>query len=392
ACPVDGERLTHFDGVTGDQRPAAVISCRNVLPAVLLGVSAIVLQASGAQAATPSLDYRCTPNPSNCAGWYRGAVTLKWGWDNLTASPTNDGDCGTRVFTADTAGTAVFCEVSDDATGDSAGRTVTISVDRTPPSIASAGPLRSTDRNGWFNRPFAFRFVGQDATSGVESCSTGSYGGPDGGSVNIDGSCRDVAGNVGSGSFTMNYDATPPPPPSVEATPGNRRVHLKWSSPPGTQAVVERRARGRAAKVVFSGPGAKFADRRLRNGRRYRYVVRLMDQAGNRAVGEATAVPTASRLLVPANGAHLRRPPRLVWRPVRRARYYNVQLVRRGKILSRWPRTARLQLRRRWKFAGHRFRLVPGRYCWYVWPGLGARSEHRYGRGLGKSCFIYRRR
>lgn len=364
---------------------------RNVLQAVVLTVSAVVLLAGGAQAATPSLDYKCTPDPSSCAGWYRGAVTLKWEWDNLTASPSG-GDCGTRGFTADTAGTPVFCEVEDDATQDSAGRTVTIRVDRTPPSIASAGPMRAPDHNDWFNRPLAFRFLGEDATSGVESCSAGSFGGPDGRSVGIGGTCRDVAGNVGSGSFTVNYDATPPPPPSVEATPGNRRILLKWSSSPGTDAAIERRAKGRAARVVYRGPGEQFADRRLRNGRRYRYVVNLMDQAGNRAAGAATAVPTASRLLTPANGAHLRRPPMLVWRPVRRARYYNVQLVRRGKILSRWPRIARLQLRGRWTFAGHRYRLVPGRYCWYVWPGLGARSDHRYGRVLGKSCFVYRRR
>ena len=196
-----------------------------------------------------------------------------------------------------------------------------------------------------------------------------------------------MAGNVGAGSLPINYDATAPRRPAVEAIPGNKRVALEWRSSPGVEALVVRRAKSSAAKVVYRGSGVGFVDRRLRNKRRYRYVVRLTDQAGNRAVGEATAVPTRSPLLVPANGAHLSGPPMLVWKPVRKASYYNVQLVRRGKVLSRWPRVTRLRLRRTWKFAGRRFRLVPGHYCWYVWPGFRARSERKYGKVLGKSCF-----
>ena len=64
---------------------------------------------------------------------------------------------------------------------------------------------------------------------------------------------------------------------------------------------------------------------------------------------------------------------------MRRARYYNAQLLRRGhKILTRWPRGAA---------AAARTSSSPARYCWYVWPGFGKRSEHRYGDLLGKSCF-----
>ena len=45
------------------------------------------------------------------------------------------------------------------------------------------------------------------------------------------------------------------------------------------------------------------------------------------------------------------------------------------KVLSRWPRTNELQLKRRWRFAGKSRRLVAGRYCWYVWPGLRPARE-----------------
>ena len=84
----------------------------------------------------------------------------------------------------------------------------------------------------------------------------------------------------------------------------------------------------------------------------------------------------------------MREPPLLRWKRVRRATYYNVQLYRKGrKVLTRWPRRASLQLRRRWRYGGKPRYLAPGRYRWYVWPGYGRRSAHKYGRLLGKSHF-----
>ena len=133
--------------------------------------------------------------------------------------------------------------------------------------------------------------------------------------------------------------------------------------------------------------------RDVENEERYRYVVTLIDQAGNRASGETSAVPTASPLLTPSARARLSAPPLLTWRKVKRASYYNVQLLRgKRKILSRWPRTNELQLKRRWKFAGKSRRLVAGRYCWYVWPGYGPRAKRNYGRLLGKRCFTVTRK
>ena len=202
------------------------------------------------------------------------------------------------------------------------------------------------------------------------------------------GSCTDIAGNTGFGALPLNYDATPPPPPSVDVLPGNERVALEWSSPPGVEAEVVRSSKNGEPVVVFRGFGERLVDRRLRNGRRYGYTVSLIDQAGNRSSDRTGAVPTDSPLLLPAAGAHLKNAPELVWKRVRKARYYNVQLLRRGrKILSVWPRAHELRLRESWRFGGRRYRLKSAHYCWYVWPGLGARSERRYGRRLGKSCF-----
>jgi len=69
---------------------------------------------------------------------------------------------------------------------------------------------------------------------------------------------------------------------------------------------------------------------------------------------------------------------------VRKARYYNVQLHRNGiKILSAWPRGARLRVVGSWRYLGRRQSLLPGTYSWYVWPGLGPQS---YGATAGCSA------
>ena len=143
----------------------------------------------------------------------------------------------------------------------------------------------------------------------------------------VSGRCSDVAGNVRSGSLPINYDSTPPKRPSVEVRPGNKRVSLEWSTPAGVQTEVVRARKGGKAAVVFRGVSDHLTDHRLHNGSRYRYVVTLIDQAGNRSADAASAVPTSSPLLLPARGAHVRRAPLLVWKPVRRASYYNAQLL-----------------------------------------------------------------
>ncbi len=65
-----------------------------------------------------------------------------------------------------------------------------------------------------------------------------------------------------------------------------------------------------------------------------------------------------------------------------------MQLLKgRKKILSAWPHGAHLQLPLTWRYRGHNRRLAAGKYRWYVWPGYGARSSHRYGGLLGHSGF-----
>jgi hypothetical protein len=97
--------------------------------------------------------------------------------------------------------------------------------------------------------------------------------------------------------------------------------------------------------------------------------------------------PTGAR-----GGLTKKKAPLLRWTSVRGARYYNFQLYRGGKkILSTWPTHASVRLKSSWRFDGHRYRLTPGRYRWYVWPGFGPPAADRYGPAIGYHTLVITR-
>jgi hypothetical protein len=300
--------------------------------------------------------------------------------------------CAAETFTAEMTALERGCTV--DWPGSSESRRVWVGIDRSPPEVVSFNSDRPPDHSGWFNHAVGLSFQGTDSISGVASCSSTIFAGPEGAGVLVGGSCTDRAGNSAAGALPINYDATPPPPPSVDAMPGNHKVRLTWTTSPGSSSEVVRFSRNQPPALIYQGTGDAITDRSLRNGRRYRYVVTQIDQAGNRAAGQASMVPTASRLLLPWAGQRIKLTPEgaslpvLLWRRVRKADYYNVQVFRGGrKILSAWPAQPRHELERRWSFQGRKYKLTAGRYCWLVWPGHGKRADRNYGKRLGPSCF-----
>ncbi|MGH3082195.1 MAG: beta strand repeat-containing protein [Gaiellaceae bacterium] len=236
-----------------------------------------------------------------------------------------------------------------------------------------------------------------------------------------------VAGSITDGQAVgtiANDDAAPPPPPPAEPPPppppaqdttppgevrnvrvkaGDETATISWANPSDAdfQGVSVRRVSlGKSIQnlAVYEGVGTTITQRGLKNGSLYRYRIKTRDRAGNTSTGiVVTAVPK-SALLGPAEGAIVTAPPLLRWAPFPRASYYNAQLylirsggqakaLRATKVLSVWPNETRYKLRKTWRYGGKRYRLVPGRYRWYVWPGLGKVSANRYGPMLGESTF-----
>jgi hypothetical protein len=179
---------------------------------------------------------------------------------------------------------------------------------------------------------------------------------------------------------------------NLRAVAGDAVVTLTYELPAETDHVtIGRSTASAAAQTVYQGNATSFTDRRLTDGVEYRYVVRSVDAAGNTSPGVAIAVtPRRNYLRAPAEGARLRKPPKLLWARDPEASYYNVQLFRgEQKILSTWPVGASLKLKRTWKYQGRRYALTRGTYRWFVWPGFGARSNVEYGELLGSKSFQF---
>ncbi len=357
-------------------------SRRALLLVVALG--AIVVAGAGTASAAPTVSATCMPGP-NCARWYSGNVVLQFNvagatsvLSGCTAAETfsTDGD-----FTRD-------CIVSDGT--NITGKTVHIGIDRSPPVITGAAPSRQPNADGWINGPFDVQFTGSDAVSGLAAC-WASYAGPQTATGSLTRLCTDQAGNVSAPyTFNFKYDATPPAISPLTTEPGDGMVRLHWSTRDAVAVEVTRSPglSGAPISAVFRGKATGFVDRRVRNLAAYQYQVTAIDRAGNLATQTVRTSP-ARRLLTPLNNARLKGPPVARWAVIPRATYYNVQLYRGDrKILSLWPTAPKLPLKRSWTFQGVRYRLAPGVYQLFVWPGFGSFAQQRYGRIVGKGRFV----
>jgi hypothetical protein len=328
--------------------------------------------------------------------------------------------------------TTVTCTAKD-SDGKIGSASFTISVrDTTRPVLRVPGPLELKSSEpvpatapavqSWFRGVSASDLVDRSPTVVVGLPATFPVG-----VTTVPVTATDDAGNRASAGVRVTVSAeagvdpssTPTPdlaPPGnatgVKAKAGHRSVSIRWKNPSASdfdriEIIRTPGKNGDAESVVYKGKGATFTDRRLEIGTEYRYLLAAYDKSGNRSAGVAVVVVGQAELLFsPDDGAIVSRAPMLRWARVPGAAYYNVQLfrnTRRGpsavaaaaaprKVLSIWPVKARFQLKQRWTFGGRRFQLEPGRYTWYVWPGLGARAAGRYGDVIGESTFVVKKR
>jgi hypothetical protein len=302
-----------------------------------------------------------------------------------------------------------------DNAGNSASAAAFINYDATKPTIDAPTPSPAAAPSGWFTHPVTWTFPCHDTGgSGAPGAVTASYSGPDDSTASVSATCTDGAGNSATRSVSFKYDATAPTPATLNASASDKSVALSWNPPGDAVKFTVIRSGGGPTTTVFSGTGHNFVDMDVQNGTRYDYRLEEFDAAGNESDSSAFAVPsgtapvsttspggpisapqivptpTTPSTTPPSASKGLRRPPLLKWRRVRGARYYNVQLYRgKTKILSIWPKSARLQLHSSWRYNRHRHRLSKGIYKWYVWPGFGPTSKHHYGALIGANTFRY---
>jgi hypothetical protein len=164
-----------------------------------------------------------TCNGGACSsGWYRVDVHLSF---TLPGGSSNPQGCGDEDVTQDTSGTTFTCSVT--VSGSQCCRLdVTIKRDATPPTVSTLTLARAPDANGWYNHAVAYSSSGTDAMSGISSCTSATYSGPDSGSASVSATCTDIAGNVSAPTtMSLEYDATPP---SVTPSPARGADANGW--------------------------------------------------------------------------------------------------------------------------------------------------------------------
>jgi hypothetical protein len=349
-------------------------------------------------ATPPSVSVALSRGP-DVGGWYNHPVDFHAsGSDNLSGIAS----CGSGTVGG---GGSASASCTDNA-GNVGGSGVPVNYDAGAPSIDSITFDRPPDANGWYNHPVRVTFHGSDGGSGIAECTDVTYPGPDTTSTTVSGTCADKAGTrAGGTSPAFKYDGTPPSISNVGFDWDDGTATLTWTASPDTKAIEIDRTPGTDGadpSAVFKGLASSFEDTGLTNKVKYVYTINGFDDAGNKASESVSIVPGA-KLYSPARGSVVTSLPLLAWRPVAGASYYNLQVyygaakalrrvaslnVNGRKVMSAWPLKPRYRMTKSWKYKGKVRKLTPGHYRWYVYPGLGKRTAHKYGPLIGQSDFF----
>ena len=191
--------------------------------------------------------------PPNSAGWYRAPVGISWGGTDALSGVDS---CSTAVTYSgpDTTGVTRSGSCTDRA-GNSSSDSVLLHYDATAPTGTTASAVRTADHDGWYNHSLRIDWSGSDATSGIASCMSRTYGGPDDANATSSGNCTDAAGNTSTAALGFQYDATGPAV-TVNAAriPDhagwyNRPVGITWSGTDATSGVDSC-----SAPITYGGP------------------------------------------------------------------------------------------------------------------------------------------
>jgi len=207
----------------------------------------------------PSVSATPTRGPDH-GGWYNHALGVTWSGTDTT-SGIDSSSCTSLTYSApDVANGSTSGSCSDNA-GNTRQVSFPLSYDSTAPTGVSASAARSADHSGWFNASVGIGWSGSDATSGIASCSSITYSGPDSASASVNGTCADNAGNTSAAkSFSFKYDDTPPTVTAAASrSPDdngwyNQPVGISWSGTDATSGIASC-----AAPVTYSGPDTKNA-------------------------------------------------------------------------------------------------------------------------------------
>lgn len=249
-----------------DNGPSGIASCSSFTysgPDTNGSIGGQCIDNAGNTSAPASVPFKYDSTPPNVSaqpapgpganGWFNRAVTINFGGTDFSGIAS----CTSATYSGpDTSGTTINGSCTDNA-GNTANASYGLKFDATPPTVTSAGLSRGADANGWYNHALSIAFGGSDGgPSGIASCTSASYSGPDSGSATVTGTCTDNAGNTSAPfSTTFKYDGTGP---SVSGQPSRSPDSGSWYNHPLTINFVGNDGSGSGvagcSSASYSGP------------------------------------------------------------------------------------------------------------------------------------------
>ena len=192
---------------------------------------------------SPTLTAPIQSPAANAAGWNNTDVTVTWTCNDALSGPATPTASGSTSGEGSALSATASCS---DLAGNSASATQSgIKVDKTAPTNVAGSAARVPDSSGWYRASVLITFAGDDALSGIASCTQQLYNGPDSATALVNGSCTDEAGNTQGASFGLMFDKTAPGISLLSRDPAangdgwnNAAVTVMWGCDDDTSGVV----------------------------------------------------------------------------------------------------------------------------------------------------------
>ena len=157
----------------------------------------------------PTITGTAVPAP-NGNGWNNSDVTVSFTADD---GPLGSGVVSLTdpVVVGTESAARILTGTAQDAAGNSSSTTVTVRLDKTPPTVGGAVTSGAPNAAGWYRSPVTVGFICADALSGVDSCTAPVTLSTDGANRFADGTALDRAGNSASTRVSgINLDKVGP--------------------------------------------------------------------------------------------------------------------------------------------------------------------------------------